>query len=74
MAAQETDPSSLLTLYRRLLALRRAEHGLALGYWQGLRADDGVLAYVRGGRFLVALNFTGDAARSTSTGWPARWS
>jgi alpha-glucosidase len=60
VAAQERDPGSLLTLYRRLLALRRAEHALALGYWQALEARDGVLAYVRGGRFLVALNFTGE--------------
>ena len=60
VAAQERDPGSLLTLYRRLLALRRAEHGLSLGYWRALEARDGVLAYVRGGRFLVALNFTGE--------------
>ena len=60
VAAQERDPRSLLTLYRRLLALRRAEHALALGYWRALGAPAGVLAYVRGGRFLVALNFTSD--------------
>jgi glycosidase len=59
--AQQREPGSMLTLYRRLLALRRAEHALALGYWQGLRATDGVLAYLRGGRFLVALNLTPDA-------------
>ena len=60
VAAQQRDAGSLLTLYRRLLALRRAEHALALGYWRGLHADDGLLAYVRGGRFLVALNLTGE--------------
>jgi alpha-glucosidase len=60
VAAQERDPGSPLTLYRRLLALRRAEDALAVGDWEGLRAADGVLAYVRGGRFLVALNLTGE--------------
>jgi len=59
VAAQEADAASLLALYRRLLVLRRAEHALALGDWSPVRARDGVLAYVRGGRFLVALNLTG---------------
>jgi alpha-glucosidase len=57
---QARDPRSMLSLYRRLLALRRADDALALGDWEPLRAGDGVLAYVRGGRFLVALNLTGD--------------
>jgi alpha-glucosidase len=60
VADQERDPGSMLWLYRHLLALRRAEDALAVGDWEPLRADDGVLAYVRGGRFLVALNLTGD--------------
>ena len=60
VAEQERDPGSTLSLYRRLLALRRAEDALATGAWEGLRAGDGVLAYVRGGRFLVALNLTGE--------------
>jgi alpha-glucosidase len=60
VAEQERDPGSTLSLYRRLLALRRAEDALATGAWEGLRAGEGVLAYVRGGRFLVALNLTGE--------------
>jgi alpha-glucosidase len=60
VAEQDRDPGSLLTLYRRLLALRRAEDALALGDWEGVRADDGVFAFVRGGCFLVALNLTDD--------------
>ena len=60
VAAQERDAGSILCLYRRLLALRRAEDALALGDWEALRAADGVFAYVRGGRFLVVLNLTGE--------------
>jgi alpha-glucosidase len=60
VARQERDPGSMLALYRRLLALRRTEDALTAGAWEGVRAGDGVLAYVRGGAFLVALNLTGD--------------
>jgi alpha-glucosidase len=60
VAEQERDPRSMLNLYRRLLALRRADAALAAGDWECLRAEDGVLAYLRGGRFLVALNLTGE--------------
>jgi alpha-glucosidase len=56
VAEQARDAGSMLCLYRRLLQLRRAEDALALGDWEGLRAGDGLLAYLRGGRFLVALN------------------
>jgi len=65
VAAQRDDPGSLLSLYRRLLALRRAEPALALGTWRLLRADGGVLAYARehaARRVTVALNLTGEEA------------
>ena len=57
--AVTAEPPSL-QLYRRLLALRRAEPALALGDWRGLRSSDGVLAYLRGDSILVALNLTGE--------------
>ena len=57
---QRADRGSLLAHYRELLALRRAEEALTFGDWAPLRAADGVLAYLRGGRFLVALNLTGE--------------
>ena len=41
-------PGSMLSLYRRLLALRRAEAALAPVTLRLVHADDGVLAYVRG--------------------------
>jgi alpha-glucosidase len=59
VAAQEADPGSMLTLYRRLIALRRAEPALSVGVYESVSAGDGVVAYLRrsGVRwFLVALN------------------
>ncbi len=61
VAAQETDPSSLLALYRRLLALRRAEPALAVGDFALLDSPDGLLAYRRtavGRELTILLNMT----------------
>ncbi|HEX8830846.1 MAG TPA: alpha-amylase family glycosyl hydrolase [Longimicrobium sp.] len=66
VAAQRDDPVSLLTLHRRLIALRRAEPALVLGTWAPVDAEGGVLAYLRegeGNRFLVALNLGESPAR-----------
>jgi len=57
VAAQEADPTSLLSWYRSLLALRRAEPALRHGDIGFLGAGPGVLAWERGGSVLVALNF-----------------
>jgi alpha-glucosidase len=46
-AAQAADPSSILHLYRRLLALRSSSPALRLGTWAGLDSPDGTLAYQR---------------------------
>ncbi|HXT21598.1 MAG TPA: alpha-amylase family glycosyl hydrolase, partial [Thermoanaerobaculia bacterium] len=65
VAAQRDDPRSLLTLYRRLLAIRRAEPALAVGPFSPLRAPGDLLAWVRKDgdrRFLVVLNLGGEAA------------
>jgi alpha-glucosidase len=56
VAAQEHDPGSLLSLYRRLLALRRSEPDLALGDYRTLAVDGDVLAFARGDSLAVALN------------------
>ncbi|HYH82379.1 MAG TPA: alpha-amylase family glycosyl hydrolase [Longimicrobium sp.] len=56
---QRCDPASMLSLHRRLLALRRAEPALSVGTYAPVDAEGDVLAYVReheGRRFLVALN------------------
>ena len=64
VAAQKDDPASMLSLYRRLIALRRAEPALNVGSYRPLKTEGDLVAYVRrdeestGGRaFLVVLNF-----------------
>jgi alpha-glucosidase len=59
VAEQERDAGSLLSLYRRLLALRRSEEALTTGDFRLVRAEDGVLAYVRGGTVDVVLDLDG---------------
>ena len=59
------DESSILHLYRRVLAERRSSPALRLGSWDALPSPDGVLAYERrrGDDFRVVLvNFTSDHA------------
>jgi alpha-glucosidase len=61
VAALRDDPQSMLTLYTRLIALRRGEPALEIGRFEALHCDAEVLAYVRAARqgerrFLVALN------------------
>jgi len=61
VAAQESDPASMLTLTRTLLALRRAEPALSVGEMELVEAPEGVLAYQRcqGDRRLrILLNLT----------------
>ena len=60
-AAQDRDPDSLLTLYRRLLALRRSTPALATGTSSRVSADRDVLAYERshgGDHVRIALNLS----------------
>jgi alpha-glucosidase len=62
VAAQIEDPTSLLSLYKRLIELRRAEPALSVGDYTPLGADENTIAYLRtaaGRRFLIVLNFTG---------------
>ncbi|HEY6890058.1 MAG TPA: alpha-amylase family glycosyl hydrolase [Solirubrobacter sp.] len=61
--AQRDDPSSLLSLYRRLLALRRTEPDLRIGAYRTLSADGDVLRFARGDAFEVTIDFgSGDGA------------
>ena len=62
VGAQRDDPASMLSLYRRLITLRRGEPALEVGRLEAVAADGDVLTYYRRGRsgeadFLVALNF-----------------
>jgi alpha-glucosidase len=68
VAAQATDPCSMLALYRALIQLRRAESALSIGGYRLVSADENVLAYERhheGRRLLIALNL-GDADQAVA--------
>jgi alpha-glucosidase len=61
VAAQRDEAKSMLALYRRLIALRRAEPALEVGRFELVETQGEVLAYVRRSRrgesdFLIALN------------------
>ncbi len=56
VAAQRDDPRSMLTLHKRLIALRQAEPSLQTGNFQILETKGDVLGYVRDNAFLIALN------------------
>ena len=58
VAAEHANAGSVLALYRALLVLRRAQVALFSGDISAVRAQHGVLSYVRGGRFQVHLNLT----------------
>jgi alpha-glucosidase len=68
VAAQEHDPASLLSLYRRLLALRRSEPDLRSGAYRTLSTDRGVLTFARGESLAVAINLGAEEAPSGLTG------
>jgi alpha-glucosidase len=60
VAAERHDPTSILTLYRRLIELRRAEPALSIGEFAPLPANGDLMAYVRKTaerRLLIVLNF-----------------
>ena len=61
-AAQEGDGGSMLSLYRRLIAVRREHEALATGSQGPATAVGGVLRYERGETFSVLLNTRGAAA------------
>ncbi|MEZ0266584.1 MAG: alpha-amylase family glycosyl hydrolase, partial [Phycisphaerae bacterium] len=61
VVAQREDPRSMLSLYRRLIDLRRAEPALSIGRFEPLECHDDVLIFVRfdeNRRLMVALNFS----------------
>jgi len=76
VVSQEADPGSLLSLYRRLVWLRRGSEALQLGSYSALDLDPGVFAFERRNvddRLLVALNFSDDRVplRGAAIGVPA---
>lgn len=62
---ETSDPRSLLSLYRMLIELRRAEPALSVGDYQEVASEGNVLAWIRSygdSRFLIALNLHRDPA------------
>ncbi|HEY9285074.1 MAG TPA: alpha-glucosidase [Pyrinomonadaceae bacterium] len=63
VAAQAGDPASLLSFYRRLIALRRRSPALLDGDYDAIGSDPHVYAYRRGARgqtAIVALNMSAE--------------
>lgn len=62
--AQDCDPISLLSLYRKLIFLRKSYAALQAGdYWSVNTSSGSCFAYIRsieGQCFLIVLNFSGD--------------
>jgi alpha-glucosidase len=66
VARQCDDPTSMLTLYRRLIGLRGATSALAIGSYTPLAAQGDVLAYVRTHatrQYLIVLNLGSEPQR-----------
>jgi alpha-glucosidase len=66
VAAQRDDPTSMLSLYRALIDLRRTESALAVGDYGAIACREPVLAYRRARgdrRLLIALNLAAEPAR-----------
>lgn len=66
VAAQREESGSMLTLYRKAIALRRQEPALSVGELAPLPAEDNLIAYVRKSgarRLLVLLNLSAAPAR-----------
>ena len=56
---ERPDPTSMLTLYRSALAIRRREPSLQSREFAWEDAPEGVLCYSRGDKFLVVVNLSG---------------
>jgi glycosidase len=72
VARSAEEPHSILTLYRRLLAARRAHRALSIGDFALLDAEGDVLAYERrhgAERLIVALNLGGRSHRLELPYW-----
>jgi alpha-glucosidase len=72
VARMGEDPQSILTLYRRLLTVRRAHLALSIGDFALLDAEGDILAYERrcgAQRLIVALNLRGQSHRLKLPDW-----
>ena len=72
VAWMQEQPHSVLTLYRRLLAARRAHPAMSIGHFSLLDTEGDVLAYERrhgAERLIVALNLGGQSHRLKLPDW-----
>ena len=73
VAAEREDPTSILTLYRRLITLRRASPALTQGSYRPLSFAENVLCYERANgdqRLQIALNFDSKPKVVRLPTWP----
>lgn len=59
--AQQDDPESMLSLYKKLIALRKKEPALHSGFYRPVYSDQQLLSFIREGegkRFLIILNLS----------------
>jgi alpha-glucosidase len=71
LSAQRDDPASMLSLHRRLIALRREHEALAIGAISDVAAHGAILRYTRtsgDARFEIVLNTSGETAELDTTG------
>lgn len=71
VAVEAADPDSELSLYRRLIELRRQERALSVGNYCHAPSEGSLLAYLRQdgeSRFLIVLNLGGEPATFRLTG------
>jgi glycosidase len=76
VAQMAEEPHSILTLYRQLLAVRRAHLALSIGDFALLDAEGDVLAYERrhdAERLIVALNLGAQSHRLELPDWASDW-
>ena len=69
--AEARDPGSMLSLYRRLIALRKERPALTLGSYCGIDTDPRCLGFLREAkedRLLVLLNFSDSVCRIPQKG------
>ena len=61
VADQQSDPDSILSFTKRVIAHRRSSEDLALGPYRSLPAPEGVWAYARGTDAVVVVNLSDSA-------------
>jgi alpha-glucosidase len=69
--AEAAEPGSMLSLHRRLIALRKAQPALMFGSYSGIDTDPRCLGFLReaaGDRLLVLLNFSDAPCRIPQKG------